>query len=250
MPKKKNTSSSVSSKGQISRIFLAGFAAECYLLLIYNLFINANSATFFPMYYTLQVLQYAGLGIILGSVVLLLIKKGGRLLPWYLAGGGAFLALASFCGLRYWGVISVLCVVVPVAVLYVLAFFLFQRDFFLSSLILGGTLFSLWLCRKGLGTENWNTPVTTGVFVVILLLACFLLLVSKAEKEDGLLHLGSRQLRLLPKQSSYALLYGCSVLSVAALVVSVARVALAYYAIWIVAVALFVLVVYYTIKQL
>ena len=60
--------------GPALQFFLAGFVAECVLLVIYNFFINANSTTFYPMYYSLQVLQYAGpVAAAAGAVLLLLV---------------------------------------------------------------------------------------------------------------------------------------------------------------------------------
>jgi len=237
--------------GPALQFFLAGFVAECVLLVIYNFFINANSTTFYPMYYSLQVLQYAGPVAAAAGAVLLLLKKCGKKLPLYLIVGGLFFGAVSVLSLQgYWPVITALCVLVPIAVVYVLVFFLFPREFFYECLLLGGTIFTLWVCRKGVGHPEWNNPVITGVFVVLLVVAGCLHLTSKAQKEDGLLKLKFPKLevRLFAPGASYNPLYACGVLASFAMLIGVAKVSLAFYAIWVVAIALFALAVYYVMK--
>lgn len=237
--------------GSALQFFLAGFVAECVLLIIYNFFINANASTFYPMFYVLQVLQYLGPVAAAAGAILLLLKKCDKKLSMYLIIGGLFFGAVSVLALQgFWSLVSGLCVLVPIAVVFALVFFLFPREFFYECLLLGGTIFTLWLCRKGVGHPTWNDPVVTGVFVVLLLVSACLHLTSKAQKEDGILKLKvpKLEMRLFNPGASYNLLYGCGVLAAFAMLIGVAKVSLAFYAIWVVAIALFALAVYYVIK--
>ena len=116
---------------------------------------------------------------------------------------------------------------------------LYDRECALSLTILGASLIALWICRKQMYSVFLGTYVKIFAVVYILVLIAAALL-TKLEK------LG----KLLPAKASHLPVYAACGLSAAAMLTALFSTTLAYYAMWALAIVVFGLAVYYTVKQL
>ena len=190
-------------------------------------------------------------GWVLGLVLALVFHRSRPLLgkvSAIAAGVGGFFAVSS--ALMYWiypaGSIFLL-VLVPILTVLGLVYNLYQREFFLTAVILSGSIFTLWLCRKGLGTINWNTKVTVGAVLVLLGLLAVAYLTRLVQKNKGK-WLGKSGVRLFTAACPYGLLYATYGLCFVTIALALVLAASTYYTIWVLGIALFALAVYYTSK--
>ena len=232
---------------RVFNIFLIGIAAECYLLLLYNKFVNGTAQEMVTFSYVIEWLGYAGVLAAMAGAVLAVWKRrerGGRVGLWLL-GGGVFFALTALVALNIFPQGTVfLCVLVPILTVFGLVFFLFQREFFFNALVLGGAMFTLWLCRKGLGTLNWNTKVTAGAVVVLVGLAAAAAALRLLQTAGG----AWKGLRIFGRTCDYRVMYATLGVAFAAVLLALVLPATAYYTMWALGAGLFALAVYYTTK--
>ena len=139
-----------------------------------------------------------------------------------------------------------MCIAVPVVGALALVHYLYQKEFFWSVAVLCLGILDLWACRRGLGHGTTGTIVLGGTIALMVVLAAAAAVFHQAEKSGGKLG----KLRLLPSGASYGVIYASCALAVVAMAAALVRVSLAYYLIWALAIVLFALVVYYTVKQL
>lgn len=250
MTKKANAAKSVKKGNDVFHaaigVFLAGCAAECYLLLINKYLIRGTLEEVLAMADAMPYFIGGGAAVlVLGAVLLgLWWKKGGvqRTVAAWIAGAGAFVALASYICLTYMADgTRLLCTAVPVAMLLGVVFLLYQREFFFSAGSLAVALMMVSVCRK-----SQSVTVRAVGIVVILLLLAELLLARKVEQGDG--KLGEK--RLFPRNTDYLCIYIACALGAVGVAVSMLAFAAAYYVMWVLGVVLFAIAVYYTVKQL
>ena len=155
-------------------------------------------------------------------------------LPYLMAAGAADSAL------------TFLCVVVPVVMLLGILWNLYDRECSWSLTILGASLIALWVCRRVLDSIFLGTYVRIAavVYIVVLIVAAFL--TNKADKNGG--KLGN--LQVLTAGADPMPIYAACGLSVVALAIALFSSTIAYYAMWALAIVVFALAVYYTVKQL
>ncbi len=233
------------------KFFLAGCVAELYLLIIRRVYVNGNAQQqidWYDKYFWLL----AGLGavvLILGVVLSVMWKadKKKRTAGWYAAGGGAFLAVSSLL-IRALNapMVTLLSVVVPVAMLLVILWGLYDRECAVALTVLGVSLIFLWVCRRMLSNMYYGTLIRVVAVLFLALLAVAVFLSRKAGQNGG--RLG--KLRLLPADADLLPIYTACGLSAVAVVAALISVNIAYYAMWALAVVVFALAVYYTVKQL
>ena len=146
----------------------------------------------------------------------------------------------------YDSALTFLCVVVPVAMLLGILWNLYDRECSWSLTILGASLIALWVCRRVLDSIFLGTYVRIAavVYIVVLIVAAFL--TNKADKNGG--KLGG--LQVLTAGADPMPIYAACGLSVVALAVALFSSTIAYYAMWALAIVVFALAVYYTVKQL
>ncbi len=249
-PQSKNAAAAAANLAGASTLFIVGFCAEIYLLVLQRFFVNGTVREIALSSYVVEALMYVGLALFaLGVVLRFVRRKTGhhtRLANWLLA-AGVFFAVANKAMLAVYPDASVaLCIIVPILLIVGVAFFLYQREFFLSLCALMLSVGACWLCSKGLGNANWNSfVIAASVAVLIVIAALFALSLSAAGKK-GILEIGGRKLRMLSVSPNRALLYGAYILS--ALAVIAALLGYGYYGIWVVCVVIFALAVYYTIR--
>ena len=234
----------------VLNVFFVGIVAEFYLLTMHKR-LTGTAAQMVGAAKMLQVLGWIGAVLAVAGVVLMLVKKADPKLRkggLWAAGAGAFLALSSVV---MYGIYprggQVLCAAVPVLAVLALVYYLFQREFFVSSVILGGTMFTLWVLGRGLGTANWNTKVIAGAVVVLVGLAVLFALTRKVEKSEGK-WTGKKEIAVFAPACNYKALY--AVYAAAAVLIALALIlpATVFYTMWLSGILLFVLAVYYATK--
>lgn len=137
-----------------------------------------------------------------------------------------------------------LSVLVPVAALLALIYYLFQRDFFCITLICAGGIAALQFYRKQIQDHPFRVQAAFALAFVLLIAAvvCALLL----HRAGGLLPGGRR---LLPKDANYPLLHAACALDAALLILTLLLgSSAAYYLLFVLVGWLFVMAVYYTVR--
>ena len=247
MPKHPNSKSKQVKRDEpmtgAMKFFLAGCVAELYLLIIRRYYVQGPDVVKILWYDRyLWVLLGVGAAILVAGVVGGLLLRGDkkkRTIAWCVAAAGAFLGGAA--GLIRWNAstLTLLTVVVPVVMVLGVLWSLYDRECALSLTILGASLIALWICRKQMYSVFLGTYVKIFAVVYILVLIAAALL-TKLEK------LG----KLLPAKASHLPVYVACGLSAAAMLTALFSTTLAYYAMWALAIVVFGLAVYYTVKQL
>lgn len=227
--------------GIATTVFLAGCFAETFLLMIRRFYINGTLEQVLAWNAALPFMVAAGAVILVAGLVLAFLwkqNKKKRSYGFWLAGIGAFVALST--ALVWWNMssLSLLTTVVPVAMLLVLVWLLYDRECALTLTILASALIMLWICRRLVNHVALGTALKLLGLGYILLLAAIVYLVTK------------KNFPLLQASDDPMPVYvgtGLSVVTVAAALFSAS---MAYYAMWILAAVVFALAVYYTVKQL
>lgn len=233
------------------KFFLAGCVAEIYLLLVRRFYVNGNAQQQIN-WYDRYLWILAGMGavaLIVGIVLAVMWKtdKKKRVIGWYVGGGGAFLAVSALL-IRALNapVVTLLSVVVPVVMLLVVLWGLYDRECAVALTILGMSLIFLWVCRRTFSNIYYGTLMRVAAVAFLVLLAAAVFLSWKAGQNSGKLG----RLRLLPADADLLPIYTACGLSGVAVASALISLNIAYYAMWILAVVVFALAVYYTVKQL
>ena len=225
------------------KFFLAGCVAELYLLVIHRFYINADSDIQRIAWYDSYLWTLVGVGaavLVIGAVCTCLWRRDKkRFLGLMVTGAGAY--IAAVAGLIRWNMSSMtlLMVVVPVIMLLGILWSLYDRECALALTVLGITLIVLWVCRRAFSSVVVGTYVKVAVAVYVLILVGLLVQLKRGK-------LG----KLLPSKADPLPVYvacGLSFVSIAAAVINTVA---GYYAIWVLAIVVFGLAVYYTVKQL
>ena len=232
------------------KVFVAGCVAEIYLLVIRRFYVNGTVEQLLACDAALPYLMGVGAAVAVVGLVLAILWRqaaGRRWIGWSVFAAGVFLGgSALFIKMFYDSALTLLCVVVPVAMLLGILWNLYDRECAWSLTILGTSLIALWVCRRVLNSIYLGTYVRilAVVYIVLLLVAAFL--ANKADKNGG--RLG--KLQVLTAGADPLPVYLACGLSVAALAVALFSSTIAYYAMWALAIVVFALAVYYTVKQL
>ena len=225
------------------KFFLAGCVAELYLLLIRRFYVNADSdlqrITWYDSY--LWVLVGVGAAVLVAGVVCALLWWGN---PKFRIGClviGAGFYISAVAGLVRWNMsfMTLLMVVVPVEMLLGILWSLYDRECALSLTILGVTLIALWVCRRALSSVVVGLYVKIAAIIYLALLVILLVQVARKKLD-----------KLLPAKADPLPVYVACGLSLAAMVIVLFSSTAAYYVMWALAIIVFGLAVYYTVKQL
>lgn len=234
-------------------LLMVGLIAEFYLLMVNNYFVKGAVGQVLTMMTVLKVLGIAGAALFGAGLVLWLMRKKwtrfAPAAPWLLS-IGFFFAVSSQLMLKiYPQGTTVMCVLVPVAMLLGIVFLLYPREFSLQALALTAAMMAMYLIHRGGGSDTWRGLVIGCSVFAALVIAALAVAVSKAGKNDGKLEkLGD--LRIVSVDGNYKLIYAVLAVCVAAIVVALFATGIAYYGLWVLAVGTFLLAVYYTIKMM
>ena len=247
MPKHPNSKSKQVKRDEpmtgAMKFFLAGCVAELYLLIIRRFYMQSPDVVKILWYDRyLWVLLGVGAAILVAGVVGGLLLRGDkkkRTIAWCVAAAGAFLGGAA--GLVRWNVstLTLLTVVVPVVMVLGVLWNLYDRECALSLTILGASLIALWICRKQMYSMFLGTYVKIFAVVYILVLIAVALLTKQGKLK-----------KLLPASADPLPVYVACGLSAVAMLGTLFSSIVAYYAMWALAIVVFGLAVYYTVKQL
>lgn len=231
--------------------FSFGCLAECYLLIFRHFYVSGSPAQLIALYSALKYIAFAGIGIFALGVVLLLIlhhKSGiARTFGWIILLSGLFLSVSSVIMRQvYPNGTTLLCIVVPVAAVLSLLWSVYERECSYALTILGLTVVALWICRKGLNAEYWRAKVLMGAGIYAAVLAVIVLLTYRADGRGGKLG----KLQLFPAGTDCLPIYTACGLSVASLVIAMFSATAAYYVMWAVAIVIFAIAIYYTVRLL
>ena len=166
-------------------------------------------------------------------------NKKTRFYGWAIAGLGAFVAAASALVLWNMSSLTFLSTLVPVIMVLGIVWNLYDRECALSLTLLGISLFMLWVCRRQLTSIYLGTIVKVAVVALIVALIVIAVLTKQGKLT-----------KLLSAKSQPTPVYVACGLSVLALAASLLSTVVAYYAMWALAIVVFGLAVYYTVKQL
>ena len=233
------------------KLFIAGCVAELYLLVIRRFYVNVPVTQMLAWFDYLLYLAIAGAVVCAAGAALALAWRADRKkrkLGWIICGAGAYVGAASgLVRLLNTPALSVMCVLVPVVMLLAILWQLYDRECALSLTILAVTLIVLWICRHLLGGVTLLSKLAlAGAVVYLAVLAAAAFLARKADRSGG--RLG--KLRLLPSDADMLPIYISCGLSFVAVAAAIFSTTLAYYAMWALALVVFVLALYYTVKQL
>lgn len=231
-------------------VFLLGLAAECYLFLVYRGFANAGIRSTLAWNKALTVEKWLGLAVlVIGAAMGIWKKKDKRVrnaMTW-LAGIGAFFFLSSWIMVRFFhnghGV-TAMCILVPILAVLAIIYLLYQHECAINTVILSGTMFSVWLRGATVQSEYWHTPVMIGCVLVAVLLAAAVWLANMAKKGGGKLW----GLRVFSLECDYRIVFTVAGASAACVLLAAAVPTIAYYLMWVLGVLLFAELVYYTSK--
>lgn len=238
-PNKKTTQWSAPMTASM-KFFLAGCVAELYLLIVRRYYTHGSMIQMIA-WYDLYLKVFAGLGAVLaviGAALFFQKKAPLRKLSCYFVGFGSFLCLANVLVRWRMSLLSVMTLVVPLVILLVLLWDLYDRECALSLTMLGISLAGLLGMRRAAGTSYGNLMK---IFVIVCLAAIVVVAVLVKLRKLG---------KLLPEKADRLPIYVCAALSVAGLAATFMGTTIAYYTMWLLAFVTFALVVYYTVKQL
>ena len=224
------------------KIFLIGLVAELYLLIVRRFYVNGTIQQVVAWDEHLKVFAVAGLAVLVIGVILSVLWKASKAKRFWglsLAGLGAFVAVVSFVSRLNMSILTLLTVLVPVAILMLLLWSLYDREGALSLTILAASLVVLWLCRDAGSNIYFGTLVKIAAAVYAVAVAALAVMV-KTKKLP----------KLLPAKADPTPVYVAAILSVVTVAAGLISTTVAYYAMWVLAAVVFGLAVYYTVKQL
>ena len=236
------------------------FVVEIWIFFInrfvYNVRLPAESEIqSFLFFQALPVIQYAG--IILAALIALWYvgaKKKNPETGIFRIVLATFFASLAICALLFLHVgetsVPVLLVVVPALAGIMMIYYLYQKEFFVISLVSGVGILGLWLFRAVAGRHQ--TLLFAYLAVSFCVVAAVVMFAYLSRKGKGTVKLGSRSLEFLGPKVNYNLLYITCALVAAMLLLSVAMgtvgAVIAYYSILALVVWLFIMAVYFTSK--
>ena len=230
-------------------LLIAGIVAEWYLLLVDRSYARGNIGQFIRWYDILGVIRWIGLALLVAGVALYVQRAKKAWFSWLgasLAGVGFFLAFTSVCMRRVYPTgVTVMCVLVPVLMILGIVYLFYQAEFSVQATALAMTLGALVLLSRSQSRLVRLCAVLALLGVGALLAGVFLL-----KKENGVLKLGDKRLRLFAPEMDYRLTLGVPALCFVLLLVTMIAPGAAFYATWGLALVAFALAVYYTVKLL
>lgn len=230
-------------------LLIAGIVAEWYLLLVDRAYVRGNIEQFVKWFDVLGVLRWVGLALLAAGVVLYVLRREKPQLGVFggiLTGIGVFFAFTSICMRHVYPTsVTVMCVLVPVLMILGIIYLFYQAEFSVQATALAMALGALVLLGR-----SQSRAVKACAVLALLGVAAVLAGVVLLKKEDGVLKLGGKRMRLFAPNTDYRLTLGvpalCLVLVLAAMFAPVT----AFYGTWGLALITFILAVYYTIKLL
>lgn len=231
-------------------VFLLGLAAECWLFLVYRGYAWGAPKSMLAWDTVLRVATWMGLAaLVIGAAAAFLKRQDKKLrtIMTWVAGVGGFFFLSSWVSTRFFGGgmgVTAMCILVPIVAVLALIYLLYQHECAVSTVVLSGAMFSVWLRGASAGSVHWSLPVLAGCIVVVIGLLAAIYLTSRAQKGEGKLF----GIRVFSLECDYRIVYAVLGVAAAAVLVVACAASAAYYLMWVLGVLLFAELVYYTTK--
>lgn len=228
------------SMSAATKFLVVGCLAWLYLMIVRRNYVNGyaeQQIAWYDVY--LKALIVAGVVVFAVGAVLSYLwrqKKNTRAYGWMIGGLGAFVAASSALVLWNMSSLSLLTTFVLVVMVLGIVWSLYDRECALSLTLLGISLFAVWVCRSHINSIYTGTYVKIGMVALIAAVIVVAVLVKQG--------------KLISEKAGFPAVYAACGLSVAALALSLLGPVIAYYIMWVLAIVVFGLAVYYTIKQL
>jgi hypothetical protein len=174
-------------------------------------------------------------------------KQGKKLtLPAVLTIVAAVIAVCSTVFALFVGDgVKAMLVLVPVVAVLALVYYLYQKEFFVVAVSGAAALFALGWMRQ----EGWSVKVYLLGLVALIVICLCIVLVLHLKKEDGVLTLAGKRIRVFSKQANYVpILVVCGAMALTLLAALLLGATAAYYLMFVVVALLFIMAVYYTVK--
>ena len=126
-----------------------------------------------------------------------------------------------------------------------LIYLLYQRECFVSTTLLAGSLFTVWVCGKGLVGSLGSLIMACAIAVVVGLIAVAVA-IALIRKNGGKL----REVRIFSADCSYAVLFAVCALCALIIAAVIFMPTLSFYLTWALVVLLFAELAYYTVKMM
>ncbi len=232
-------------------LLTAGFLAEFYLLMVNNYFVRGTISQLAAVATALEYMVYVGIALVLAGVVLLFVNrkkdKGLTKTNKWLIIAGVFFTLSSELMLTvYPQGTTAMCIFVPVVMILGVIFLLYQREFSVQTVALVISITAMFLLGRGAGKANWALIVKGYSVAAIAVLLVMLFLTYTAQKNGGAV----KGIAVFPAKTDYKMVYAVLAVCVAAILAALLVGSVAFYGVWVLSIALFVLAVYYTVKML
>ncbi len=232
---------------RVLNIFLLGLAAECFLFFVYRGYAMGtvdSVLTWDPILRAIS--QWGLLVVVIAAVAAVVLKKNRKArvpLTW-VSGVSLFLWVSSFMSVRFFnnsrGIVT-MCVLVPALTILGIVYLLFQRECFLSTIALSGSILTAWLL--GLGAQGTiGILIKVGSVMAVLILAALLLFSLKAQKAQGKLG----ELEIFTADCRYPVLYAALAVGLVCILAALVLPAYSYYILWVLGIAAFGELVYFT----
>jgi hypothetical protein len=233
------------------KFFAGGCLAELYLFLVRKNYVDGDVTQMLYWDELLPKFMIAGLVLFLvGGLLLFVWKKGTghqKTFAWTLLYGGLFLSGGNWLVRTvYPNGVTILCFLTAAIMLLGVLWCLYARDCFFALAILGSGIFAAWVCRHGMNSYLWRSYVLVGAAAYIILLAAVVFTARKLEKTDGVIG----GVRILPKNPDCTVVLVSCGLSALGTLVSLFSATAGYYAMWALAIVVFILAVFYTVREL
>ena len=248
MPKNKKSgvsrrNGSRASETLAMRSLVCGVAAEIFLLVVRR-YANGtmNQVVLWNERY-LPILVGVGVALLAVGAIWIGLQRGARFqrtLGVYVAGTGVFVALVSLLSIRNLTFLDYFIAIVPMVSFLGIVWGLYDPECAMSLSALGLGVMAAWVFSRAMQPFSPYLTVSRALAVVLLAVLAALLY---------LLWNGTLK-KFLSLKSDALLLYVSLSLTFAAILASLVSVEAASYAMWILALAAFGLLVYYTMKQI
>ena len=234
-------------------LLMLGIIVECYLLVMNTYYVKGAVGQVLTAMNVLKMLYYVGCALFGAGLVFWVMRKTRTRIapaaPWLLCAGFFFSVSSQIMLKIYPQGTKLMCVLVPVAMLLGIIFLLYPREFSVQALALTAALMAMYLIHRGSGVESWGGIVTGCSIFAACAVAVLAIAVFKAGKDDGRLkRLGG--VRIVSQGADYRLIYAVLAVCFAVIIAALLVASIAYDALWALAIAAFLLAVYYTVKMM
>ena len=231
-------------------VFLLGLAAECYLFLVYRGYAAGSVTSMLAWHSVLTVTKWLGLAALVVGAAGAYLKRADQklrtILTW-VGAVGAFFAVSGWLVTHFFSNgagVTISCVLTAVAAILALVFMLYQHECTLTTAALAGAMFTVWARGGSFLSSSWKVPVIVGCIVGLAVLGAAAYLASKAQKADGKLW----KVQVLSLECDYRILFAALAVAAAGVLIALLVPSIAVYLMWLLGVALFAELVYYTTK--